>query len=164
MKRKRMVVALACGLMLLAACGGETGSAAGDHSHSADTEEHDQDDSAFGEPGDPGEADQTFEIVAQDAPFRFEPESVEVDVGDTVVFELVNEGEVEHELSILATPTRAATSGHEHGNDPNATPRVEPGGSEQVVWTFTEPGEYVYECHVDGHHLAGMRGTITVSG
>lgn len=165
MRRKRIVAALACGLLLLAACGGgETDAAGGDHAHTSDAEDDAHDDSAFGEPGDAGEADQTVEIVARDAPFRFEPGSVEVNAGDTVVFELVNEGDVEHELAILAAPTRQATSGHEHGSDPNATPRVDPGGSDQVVWTFTEPGEYVYECHVDGHHLAGMRGTITVSG
>lgn len=166
MKRSKLVCVMGAALLLLSACGAEEPrQAEGDHAHAPGTDDdHSHGELSFGEPGDPGEADTTIEIVAKDGPFRFEPDAVEVAAGDTVVFELVNDGGVEHELAILAAPTEEATSGHEHGNDPNATPRVDPGGSEQVVWTFTEPGEFVFECHVDAHHLAGMRGTITVSG
>lgn len=167
MKRRTIVVLLASFMLGLSACGGgATGSGtATDHSHPTGAEEdHAHGEFAFGEPGDPAQASETIEIVAKDAPFRFEPEDVEIAAGETVLFELVNEGGVEHELALLAEPTQAATAGHEHSTDPNATPRVEPGGTAEIAWTFTEPGEYVYECHVDGHHLAGMRGTITVTG
>ena len=166
MKRTKVIALIACMMLVLAACGGGTDAGSNDdHAHTeGESDDHAHDGATFGEPGDPADADETIEIVAQDAPFRFEPEEIEVSAGDTIIFELVNEGEVQHELALLAEPTEEATSGHEHSADPNATPRVDPGGREQVVWTFGEPGEYVYECHVDGHHLTGMRGKITVSG
>lgn len=166
MKTKGAIGAVACGI-LLAACGGDgsTGSHA-EHEHVAGADDHDEHGSGpsvLGEAGDPAEADRTIEIVASDAPFRFEPEEISVRVGETIVFELFNEGAVEHEFVLAEEPTQEATEGHEHSGEPNATERAEPGQSKQVAWRFTEPGDYVYECHVDAHHLTGMRGTITVS-
>lgn len=165
MERKRLVAVGACALLLLASCGGGGASDSGSgHVHEPGTEDHEHG-VALGEPGDPAQADETIDVVASDGPFRFEPEAVAVAAGETIVFELVNEGEVEHEFTLVEEPTREATGGHEHGDaDPNATPRVAPGDTAQVAWTFTEPGRFFYECHVDGHHLAGMRGTITVRG
>ena len=165
MKPKLLIGAIACGL-LLAGCGGAGGPGAGNgHNHvsEADDHRHHPGMSGLGEPGDPTSADQTIEIVAHDAPFRFDPEEITVEAGETVVFELVNEGSVEHEFVLAEEPTREPTEGHEHSGEPNATKRIQPGQSEQVAWKFTEAGEYVYECHVDAHHLTGMRGTITVS-
>ena len=153
MKRTKLVSVMGAALLLLSACGADDTSGGSDVAG----------DGSFGEPGDAAEADTTIEIIASDGPFRFEPDEVEVAAGDTVVFELLNVGGVEHELGILAEPTEGAMT-HDHSGDPSVTPRVEPGGTAEVVWTFTEPGEFVFECHVDAHHLAGMRGTITVSG
>ncbi len=164
MERKRFAALVSCAVLLLAACGGGATGSGSDHDHDTGTEPHDHA-SLLGEPADPAQANQTIEVVATDAPFRFVPDAIAVGVGDTVVFELVNEGEVEHEFTLLAEPTQEATAGHEHGSaEPNATPRVEPGDSAQVAWKFTNAGRFVFECHVDAHHLAGMRGTITVRG
>lgn len=167
--KRSCLVAVAWGFVLLSACGGgQPTDGTAEHSHAPGTEEHHDHGPgvfAFGEPADPAQADQTIEIVASDAPFRFEPDDVKVAAGDTVLFELVNDGEVEHEFVLLEEPTQGVAGGHEHGAaDPNATPRVEPGDSHQLAWMFTEPGRYVYECHVDAHHLTGMRGTVTVAG
>jgi len=39
---------------------------------------------------------------------------------------------------------------------------VPAGQSATLVYTFNNPGTLIYGCHVPGHYLAGMRGTITV--
>ena len=161
---RRRAVAV-CGLLLaLGACAAqEPAGSAGtpddghtDHTHGAAF--------AFGEPADGTLIDGTIQVTAADGPFRFEPDSIEVEVGEIIEFEFVNEGGAIHEFVLLEEATEDAAAGaHEHMTDPNATSRLDPGESDTVAWKFTTPGEFVYECHVDAHHLAGMRGTITVS-
>lgn len=162
----RCSVVVACGLALaLSACAAEdpAGSAGtADDGHTGHS--HDEPTFAFGEPADGTLIDRTIEVTASDGPFRFEPDSLEVEVGEIVEFEFANEGGTTHEFVLLEDATDDAAAGaHEHSTDPNATARLEPGGSDSVAWKFTTPGEFVYECHVDAHHLTGMRGTITVT-
>ena len=163
-KRRRAVVV--CGLLLaLSACAAEdpAGSAGTpddghtDHTHGSAT-------FAFGEPADGTLIDRTIQVTASDGPFRFDPDAIEVELGEIIEFEFVNEGGAMHEFVLLEEATEdAAASAHEHTTDPNATARLETGESDTVAWKFTTAGEFVYECHVDAHHLTGMRGTITVS-
>lgn len=40
---------------------------------------------------------------------------------------------------------------------------IEPGATQSVTWTFTEPGEVLYGCHEPGHYEGGMVGTIEVT-
>jgi uncharacterized cupredoxin-like copper-binding protein len=37
-----------------------------------------------------------------------------------------------------------------------------PGQSGEVIWQFTEPGEFHFGCLVPGHFEAGMKGRIRV--
>lgn len=39
---------------------------------------------------------------------------------------------------------------------------VDPGKSEQMVWTFNKPGSFEFGCLVAGHFEAGMAGKIKV--
>ena len=48
----------------------------------------------------------------------------------------------------------------DHGDE--AEVEVAPGETATLVYTFDEPGELLYGCHVPGHYAAGMVGTITV--
>ena len=165
MRSKHRRALVACGLLLvLSACAAEdpAGSAGTpddghtDHTHGPAF--------AFGEPADGTLIDRTIEVTAADDPFRFEPDSIEVKVGEIIEFEFVNEGGTVHEFVLLEEASEdAVAAAHEHTTDPNATARLEPGESDTVAWKFTTAGEFVYECHVDAHHLGGMRGTITVS-
>ena len=166
MRSKHRRALVACGLLLVA-----SGCAAQDPAGSAGTPDDGHTDHthapatfAFGEPADGSLIDRTIEITASDDPFRFEPDSIEVKVGEIIEFEFVNEGGAMHEFILLEEASEDAEAGaHEHTTDPNATARLETGESDTLAWKFTTAGEFVYECHVDGHHLGGMRGTITVS-
>lgn len=167
MNIKRIFVGGVTALALLAsACGG--GSDAGHDDHAAGSDDghahsHDTEDPGmftFGEPADVSEADRTIEVTGTDE-LRFEPDELEIEVGETVAFEFVNAGKGPHELVL---GDAAAMGEHAHGSAaPNATSAIDGGQSATIAWTFTEAGEFVYECHVADHHKQGMRGTITVS-
>jgi len=111
--------------------------------------------------------DRTVLIAASDQ-MRFTPDSLSVTAGETVAFVVTNTGETGHELVIgdeasqLAHEAEmAAAAGREHGV-PNAL-SVAPGETATLVYTFHEPGALLYGCHVPGHYLTGMKGTIVVS-
>jgi uncharacterized cupredoxin-like copper-binding protein len=153
--------------LLAAACGGGSGTGGG-HDHDAaadDGHDHSHDAGAsgsfsFGEPAQASDADRTIKVTGTDE-LRFEPDEIDIEVGETVAFEFVNAGKGPHELVI---GDAAAMGGHAHGTAaPNATSTVEGGDSATIAWTFSQAGDFVFECHVADHHKLGMRGTITVS-
>ena len=168
--RTRLIGALLV-LVLASACGGggESDPAAGDdHAH-----EHDHGDSgdaaalSFGEPGSAADASQTLEIVAAD-PYEFDPEDIAVEPGETVTFEVTNEGDQVHEFVL---GDRAYQDSHEEEmaagsmhHDGNAV-TVAPGDTEELTWTFPSDGsvsELYYGCHEPGHYDGGMVGTIRI--
>ncbi|HZJ26771.1 MAG TPA: plastocyanin/azurin family copper-binding protein [Acidimicrobiia bacterium] len=151
----------------------DTGSDATDADHDEEPAEEahgESEDFAFGEPAEPSEATRTIDIDAFD--IGFEPTSVEVAQGETVLFEVHNTGKTQHDFTVgdLATQdaheqemAEAMAGGNMgHGDDPNAMPLV-PGKTQELAWTFTVPGVFVYGCHVPGHYDAGMLGSITVT-
>lgn len=148
----------------LVACGGgpSGGGTAGGHDHGGGDAPH-MSTEAFGSAGDPDETDRTVAVATLDS-LEFDPEELEVEVGDTVTFEVTNEGSTDHEFVIGdAAYQRAhgpAMEGMEH-DDGNGV-FLEPGADGTVTWTFTEPGEVLYACHVNGHYEAGMVGRIDV--
>lgn len=122
----------------------------------------------FGRPGDPNEADRTVEISQLDS-FAFEPSELEVQMGETVTFEVTNDGETPHEF-VLGDEMKQREhesqmqemGGQMMPDEPNAI-TVEPGETKSLTWTFTEMGTVQYACHISGHYAQGMVGTITVS-
>ena len=46
-------------------------------------------------------------------------------------------------------------------NDPNGK-RLKPSGTAEIVWRFTEAGEFQFGCLIPGHTEAGMIGTVVV--
>ena len=46
-------------------------------------------------------------------------------------------------------------------DDPNAK-RVKPKEKNEIVWQFTNAGQFEYGCLIPGHREAGMIGTIVV--
>ncbi|MFN2587823.1 MAG: plastocyanin/azurin family copper-binding protein [Actinomycetota bacterium] len=152
---------------LLVSCGsggdaGTAGTAGHEHDHS-----HDEAAAgfSFGSPGDPGEATRTIEVAAND-PFRFDPESVEVNAAETVTFVVSNEDEIAHEFVLGDREYQEAheeemSSGAMH-HEGNAV-MVAPGETRELTWTFPSEGEVLYGCHVAGHYDAGMVGTIEVA-
>lgn len=168
MRSFRTTAAVFTAVLLLGACGAEdhsehqpaAGSTAAD-GHSS----HDHEGFLFGEPGDPADVTETIEVAAKD--FEFGPSELTVDQGDVIEFKVTNEGKAEHEfvLGDAALMEEMAQAAHEHSSDdPNAVPRLQPGDEGTMVWNFTRPGRFRFECHVDAHHKLGMTGTITVMG
>jgi uncharacterized cupredoxin-like copper-binding protein len=119
----------------------------------------------FGEAADASEATQTIDVTAKD--FEFDPKEITVAQGDIVEFKVVNGGKQDHEFVIgdAALMEELGSMAHEHqAADVNAVPRLSPGDSGSLAWSFTEPGRFRFECHIDAHHKLGMTGTITVEG
>jgi len=161
--QKSLTIVLLTVLLLGTACGGggDT-SAGGGPDHAAGEEDSHSEDSgfAFGEPADPADADRTITVTGTDE-LRFEPDEIEVEAGETIAFEFKNQGDLAHEFVL---GDEEALSAHAHGGDQaNGTGEVPGGGTGTIAWTFGEAGKLSYECHVDDHHEAGMRGTITVN-
>jgi uncharacterized cupredoxin-like copper-binding protein len=158
MKRKGLVLALAA-VLLFTACGGgaeSEGTEAG-----ADSEEI-----SFGTPADPSEADREVEVTATDE-LRFEPESIEVEKGETVTFVVTNQGTLDHEF-VLGDPDfqedqAAEAGGHGGHNTSSNSVHVPPGETQKLTWTFSQSVEVQYACHVDDHFGAGMLGSIEVA-
>jgi uncharacterized cupredoxin-like copper-binding protein len=126
-----------------------------------------KDEYAWGRQGDPAKASRTIQVDMSDT-MRFSPSSLEVKAGDTVKFVVRNTGKVMHEMVIgteeeLAKHAEAMRKhpGMEHEEPYMA--HVAPGKNEEIAWTFTKAGKYMYGCLIPGHWEAGMKGAITVS-
>lgn len=165
--KKAWAVAVAAVVLLAPACGGgDETRASGGHEgdHAADSDDHHDSSNSgsgftFGEPADPSDADRTIEVSGTDE-LKFQPDGLEIEAGETIAFEFKNAGDMPHEFVV---GDKASLEAHAHGGEqPNGTGEVPGGGTETIAWTFSEAGELAYECHVDNHHEAGMRGTITV--
>lgn len=126
------------------------------------TEEH-----AFGQQGDPKKVNRTIAIDMYDT-MHFGPDDITVKQGETIRFVAKNRGKVMHEM-VLGTMEELKAHGEmmkkhpgmEH-DEPYMT-HVKPGGKEEIVWQFTNPGEFNFGCLVAGHFEAGMVGKITVA-
>lgn len=120
----------------------------------------------FGRQGDPAQAARTIDVRMTDG-MRFSPPQISVKRGETVRFAASNEGRLLHEM-VLGTPGSLkahAQAMRQHPGMAHAEANmvhVRPGGRGDMVWQFTEPGEFQYACLVPGHFEAGMVGTVTV--
>ncbi len=123
-----------------------------------------------------GGGTQTLEVVAQD--LRFSPTELAVEAGRPVTIRFQNQGQLEHDWSILDIEVRdvqqSASDGNEgHGSEgheammmPGAHPDVhvvvKPGHTGLLTFTPTKAGRYEFICTIAGHKDAGMKGTLTV--
>lgn len=147
------------------------------------TEEH-----AFGRAGDPRRITRTYRVGMDDtmhfratAAVREErgsdarsgeasqirPGDIVVKRGETVRFLVRNGGKVMHEMVIGTMKELKEHAelmrkfpGMEH--DEPYMAHVAPGRQGEIVWQFTQPGEFYYACLVPGHMEAGMLAKITV--
>lgn len=168
MRLVRATAVLACvAALLLGACGEDHSEHQADAPPAAagDGHAHSHNGYAFGEPARPGAATDTIEVAAKE--FEFDPDDITVRQGDVISFEVMNEGDVEHEfvLGDAALMEELGSTAHVHGAaDKNAVPPLKPGEEGSLTWNFTQPGRFRFECHIDAHHKLGMTGTITVMG
>lgn len=121
----------------------------------------------WGIAGDAAAVARTIPVVMTDA-MRFEPDRVEVRLGETVRFAHRNNGQVMHEM-VIGTPAALTEHaelmmkfpGMEH--DEPWMAHVAPGGSGEIVWHFNRAGAFQFACLIPGHFQAGMVGSIVVA-
>jgi uncharacterized cupredoxin-like copper-binding protein len=107
-------------------------------------------------------------IVDLDDRMRFTPSSVEVQEGDTIRFVLRNQGKMRHEW-VLGTDAglkqhaelMRRQPGMEH--DELHMVHLDPGQTDELVWTFNRVGRFGFACLIPGHFEAGMAGSVVVA-
>lgn len=123
---------------------------------------------ALGEPADPADADRTVQIVGTDQ-LVWDPDAVEVQVGETITFEIENPGTVEDHEFVLGSAEyqqqheEEMLSGEMEMHEEENAVDVPVGETASITWRFTEAGTTQFGCHEPAHFPAGMVGTITVS-
>jgi uncharacterized cupredoxin-like copper-binding protein len=122
-----------------------------------------------GEPGKAAQATRTIDVVmGEPSEFRFTPERIEVKAGETVLFRVRNAGKLPHEMVLgdaaeLQEHAKAmrAQAGMAHKDANSLT--LDPGKAGELVWKFTNAGEFEFACLVAGHYEAGMKGSAIVN-
>ncbi len=123
-------------------------------------------DTAFGREGDPAKATRTIRVDMSDG-MRFTPADITVKRGETVKLVATNKGKVLHEM-VLGTSDELKKHaemmkkfpGMEH-DEPHMA-HVKPGRRGEIVWQFTQAGEFQFACLIPGHFEAGMVGKVVV--
>ena len=158
-------------IVLAAALIGSAGLAAhahGDAKHAPSAKKAiSKDEHAWGREGDPKKASRTIAVDMADT-MRFSPGELRIKRGETVRFLVSNSGKQMHEMVI---GTREELEKHaevmrKHPGMEHDEPymaHVEPGKKQEIVWTFTKAGTFMYGCLIPGHWEAGMKGTIVVN-
>lgn len=143
----------------------------------------------IGEPGDASAVTRTIEVVMYDN--YYEPEEITVKEGETVRFIVKNAGDFVHEFSIATAAMVAEHAPEmemmvEHGilepdrinhdlakkmqdsmghgmHDAANTVLLEPGDSDEIVWTFPAHVELEFACSIPGHYESGMVGEFSLT-
>ncbi len=190
LRKTAILIAIA---MIAAACGGgatdlaDDATAAGDTPATvpaADTHDdavaHDDDDAASHDDDaashddDAAEAGRTVQVAM--AEFVFNPTEVAVSKGETVLFEVTNDGVIDHEFRL--TTEHAAmehmAAGHQgHGDEAVAGEPdhgevillVAPGETGTITVTFDHDADFdLMACMLPGHYEAGMHAPLTLEG
>ncbi len=88
---------------------------------------------------------------------RFTPDTIRVQAGETIRFEVTTMGPVTHEFMVGPAADVAA--------DTAGTPEVADITMMQtasLTYTFSGSGPFAFACHAPGHYEAGMAGTIVI--
>ena len=121
---------------------------------------------AFGRPGDPKRITRTVRIDMDDT-MHYSVDTVTVKQGETIRFVARNRGVLMHEM-VLGTPADIVEHAELMRKFPNMEHdeeyqlHVEPGTTGEMVWQFTQAGEFKFACLMPGHYEAGMVGKVVV--
>ncbi len=103
-------------------------------------------------------APRVVRVVATPA-LRFVPDTIRVQAGETISFDVTTMGPATHEFMLGPAADVAA--------DKDGTPEIANLAMMQtasLTYTFSGSGPFAYACHAPGHYEAGMAGTIVVVG
>lgn len=111
---------------------------------------------------DAGAPERTITIEIEHS--EFIPERLDVEAGETVTFVVRNGDPIDHEF-LLGDEEQQLV--HEEGTEKTHGARpgeisIPAGETRETTYTFEEPGELIYGCHVFGHYDYGMRGAVEV--
>lgn len=153
--KRGLVVGAAFLAIVGAACGESGGGAGGGHDMDAMRA------AIPGEAADASESDRTVQVEALDE-LAFSPESISVEKGEVVTFEVTNVGKTMHEFVL---GDKAYQEMHEKSTSMNHDENglaLEPGQTASLTWRFSESGKVYYGCHEPGHYKGGMVGNVQV--
>jgi len=88
------------------------------------------------------------------------------EVGQAYTFTVTNAGNDVHEFVIEpAGEVDAPMEGEVNGKDiESEIEDIAPGQTKTLTWTFAEPGQYQFACHLPGHYESGMVLKVEVTG
>ena len=122
--------------------------------------------SAGNSAGDGSGGLRTIDVRMSDE-LRFEPADFSVTAGETVRFNVINDGQSTHEFLIGDEAAQAEFEDEMAGggihHDTNAGVSVDPGQTETFEYSFGEAGTLLAGCHEPGHYDGGMVANITVT-
>lgn len=134
--------------------------------HKHEDEHSDEHNDMAGQPGNPKNVSRTIEISMNDT-MRFTPDHASIKAGDTVRFEVKNNGKLNHEM-VIGTMDELK----EHAEMMRKMPTMKhaepnmlslaPGKQGEIVWEFDKPGIVDFACLIPGHMEAGMKGEIKI--
>lgn len=129
------------------------------------------DDEGAGKPGDASNVTRIVKVKmyeTDDGEMLYEPNSLSVKKGETIRFAITNAGENEHEF-VLDTfdknqehKAQMAKFPEMEHDDPNSI-RLEEGEKGDIIWEFSNEGEFEFACLIPGHYESGMRGDLKVA-
>ncbi|WP_249661650.1 cupredoxin family protein, partial [Variovorax sp. PCZ-1] len=137
-----------------------------DHSKKAGPVKKEQ--KPWGIAGDEKDIKRTVAVSMGDN-MRFTPGNIEVKQGETIRFNVRNDGKIMHEFVIgtkkdldehAAQMIKFPTMEH----DEPYMAHVAAGKTGSIVWNFNRPGDFDFACLIAGHYQAGMVGKIKVVG
>lgn len=132
------------------------------HDHAHDHEHV----SPAGVAGTEAQVSRTIEVIALDN-MRFEHVPLRVDEGETIAFEITNQGALVHEFAIgvveehLEHQIMMREMPDMHHDDPNVV-TLQPGETKRLIWTFANAASIEVACNIPGHYEAGMHSPVEV--
>jgi uncharacterized cupredoxin-like copper-binding protein len=96
---------------------------------------------------------------------HYEPNTLTVPAGTPITILLRNRDPIDHEWIVGDAATHER---HRTGTEPVHASRptevtIPAGESRETTVTFSQPGTYLYICHLPGHEAYGMVGTLVVT-
>lgn len=130
---------------------------------------HSDDQRVYGEPGSPDHPARTIRIEMKETAdgMAFTPKKIMVRKGEQIRFQIMNVGEFDHEFVVstveenLEHAVEMAKNPDMEHDDPNAI-RLAPDAKGEILWMFSQAGEFDFSCLLPGHRDSGMFGTIIV--
>jgi uncharacterized cupredoxin-like copper-binding protein len=89
-----------------------------------------------------------LEVTLHAQDIKFDLTTIQAKVGQPVRLTYINEGTIDHSLMITGFVEAE---------------KIRPGQTLEFTFTPEEAGQFKYVCHLPGHELAGMVGTLTVA-